>query len=129
MRSILMNIALGVTLGAAMLTPALAQQDFSKVEITTTKLSDTLYMLMGAGGNIGVSAGADGVYLIDDQYAPLSEKIMAAVKAISDKPVKYVVNTHWHGDHTGGNENFGKAGATIIAHEAVRARMAKGGEL
>ncbi|MDO9459175.1 MAG: MBL fold metallo-hydrolase [Alphaproteobacteria bacterium] len=129
MRSILMNIALGVTLGTAMLTPALAQQDFSKVEITTTKLSDTLYMLMGAGGNIGVSAGADGVYLIDDQYAPLSEKIMAAVKAISDKPVKYVVNTHWHGDHTGGNENFGKAGATIIAHEAVRARMAKGGEL
>jgi len=86
-------------------------------------------MLMGEGGNIGVSAGADGVYLIDDQYAPLSEKIMAAVKAISDKPVKYVINTHWHGDHTGGNENFGKAGATIIAHEAVRARMEKGGEL
>ncbi len=130
MRSILVNIALGLVAGAAALTPATAQQqDFSKVEITTTKLSDTLYMLMGEGGNIGVSAGADGVYLIDDQYAPLSEKIMAAVKVISDKPVKYVINTHWHGDHTGGNENFGKAGATIIAHEAVRARMEKGGEL
>lgn len=129
MRSILMNIALGVTLGAAGMTPALAQQDFSKVEIKTIKLSDTLYMLMGEGGNIGVSAGADGVYLIDDQYAPLSEKIMAAVKAISDKPIKYVVNTHWHGDHTGGNENFGKAGATIIAHEAVRDRLEKGGEI
>lgn len=130
MRSILVNIALGVTLGIAGLTSAFAQQqDFSKVEIKTIKLGDTLYMLMGEGGNIGVSAGADGVYLIDDQYAPLSEKIMAAVKAISDKPVKYVINTHWHGDHTGGNENFGKAGATIIAHEAVRARMEKGGEL
>ncbi|MFP5468202.1 MAG: MBL fold metallo-hydrolase [Alphaproteobacteria bacterium] len=130
MRSILVNIALGVTLGIAGLTSAFAQQqDFSKVEIKTIKLGDTLYMLMGEGGNIGVSAGADGVYLIDDQYAPLSEKIMAAVKAISDKPINYVVNTHWHGDHTGGNENFGKAGATIIAHEAVRARMEKGGEL
>ncbi|HEX4890190.1 MAG TPA: MBL fold metallo-hydrolase, partial [Alphaproteobacteria bacterium] len=129
MRSMLANIALGVILGAAALMPAQAQQDFSKVEIKTIKLSDTLYMLTGEGGNIGVSAGADGVYLIDDQYAPLSEKIMAALKAISDKPVKYVINTHWHGDHTGGNENFGKAGAAIIAHEAVRARMAKGGEL
>ncbi len=129
MRSILMNMALGLTVIAAAAAPAVAQQDFSKVEIKTIKLSDTLYMLMGEGGNIGVSAGADGVYLIDDQYAPLSEKIMAAVKAISDKPVRYVVNTHWHGDHTGGNENFGKAGAAIIAHEAVRARMEKGGEL
>ena len=130
MRSILISMALGLTAGATGMTPVLAQQqDFSKVEITTTKLSGTLYMLMGEGGNIGVSAGDDGVYLIDDQYAPLSEKIMAAVKAISDKPVKYVVNTHWHGDHTGGNENFGKVGAAIIAHEAVRARMEKGGEL
>lgn len=104
-------------------------QDFSKVEIKTIKLTDTLYMLMGEGGNIGVSAGADGVYLIDDQYAPLTDKIVAAVKAISDKPIKYVVNTHWHGDHTGGNENFGKQGATIMAHEAVRTRMAKGQEM
>ncbi len=130
MRACMTCIALGLAAFAAGMTPALAQQrDFSKVEITTTKLGSTLYMLMGEGGNIGVSAGADGVYLIDDQYAPLSEKIMAAVKAISDKPIKYVVNTHWHGDHTGGNENFGKAGAAIIAHDNVRARMEKGGEL
>lgn len=119
-----------MTAGLAAATAAQAQQrDFSKVEIKTTKLTATLYMLEGEGGNIGLSAGADGVYLIDDQYAPLSEKIMAAVKAISDKPIKYVVNTHWHGDHTGGNENFGKAGATVIAHDNVRARMEKGGEL
>lgn len=103
-----------------------AQQDFSKTEIKTIKLSSTLYMLMGEGGNIGVSAGTDGVYLIDDQYAPLTDKIIAALKVISGKPVKYVVNTHWHGDHTGGNENFGNRGAVIIAHDAVHARMAKG---
>jgi cyclase len=130
MRNIMTGMALGLAAGAAALSPAMAQQqDFSKVEITTTRLSDTLYMLMGEGGNIGVSAGADGVYLIDDQYAPLSEKIMAAVKAISDKPIRYVVNTHWHGDHTGGNENFGKAGAAVIAHENVRTRMARGQEI
>lgn len=112
------------------MAPLAAQQrDFSKVEITSTKLTPTLFMLTGEGGNIGVSAGPDGVYLIDDQYAPLSEKILAAVKAISDQPVKYVVNTHWHGDHTGGNENMGKAGITIIAHDAVRTRMAKGQEM
>ncbi|MEQ1888256.1 MAG: MBL fold metallo-hydrolase, partial [Alphaproteobacteria bacterium] len=126
MRSILMSIALGLSASAVGLTPALAQQqDFSKVEVVTTKLNDTLYMLRGAGGNIGVSAGDDGVYLIDDEWAPLSQKVQAAVKAISDKPVRYVVNTHWHSDHTGGNENFGKAGATVIAHDAVRARMSK----
>lgn len=102
------------------------QQDFSKVEIKTLKLSSTLYMLMGEGGNIGLSAGSDGVYLIDDQYAPLSDKILIAIKEISGKPVRYVVNTHWHGDHVGGNENFSNRGAIIIAHEAVRARMAKG---
>lgn len=110
-------------------TPARAQQDFSKVEIETIKLTDTLYMLRGAGGNIGVSAGEDGVYLIDDQYAPLTDKILAAVKAISDKPIRFVVNTHWHGDHTGGNENFGKGGAVIMAHDAVRVRMEKGQEM
>lgn len=113
----------------ASLSGAYAQQDFSKVEIKTTRLTDTLYMLEGEGGNIGVSTGADGVYLIDDQYAPLSEKILAAVKAISNKPIRFVINTHWHGDHVGGNENIGKTGATIMAHEAVRARMASGGVL
>ena len=102
---------------------ALAQTDFSKVEIRTTKISDTLYMLQGAGGNLGLSVGEDAVFLVDDQYAPLTEKITAAVKAITPKPIKFVVNTHWHGDHTGGNENFGKAGAIIVAHDNVRKRM------
>lgn len=111
---------------AAGVSSAQAQQDFSKTEIKSIKLSSTLYMLTGEGGNIGVSAGTDGVYLIDDQYAPLSDKIIAALKEISGKPVNYVVNTHWHGDHTGGNENFGNRGAVIIAHEAVHTRMAKG---
>jgi cyclase len=108
---------------AAIALPVLAQQDYSKVEVKTTKLNDTTYMLVGAGGNLGVSIGPDAVFLIDDQYAPMTPKIEAAIKALSDKPVKFVVNTHWHGDHTGGNENFGKAGAIIVAHDNVRKRM------
>jgi cyclase len=104
-------------------TPALAQQDFSKVEIATTKLNETTYMLTGAGGNIGLSAGEDAVFLIDDQYAPLTDRISAAIAKITPRPVRFVLNTHWHGDHVGGNENFGKAGALILAHENVRKRM------
>jgi glyoxylase-like metal-dependent hydrolase (beta-lactamase superfamily II) len=80
-------------------------------------------MLMGRGGNMAVSTGPDGAILIDDQYAPLTEKIVAAVRAISDQPIGFVINTHWHGDHTGGNENLGKAGAVIVAHGNVRKRM------
>ena len=99
------------------------QRDFSKVEIKIEKLSDNIYALFGSGGNIGICAGEDGIIMIDDQYAPLSDKIAAAIATISDHPVKYLLNTHWHGDHTGGNENFGKKGATIIAHENVRARL------
>lgn len=102
---------------------ALGQRDFSSVEIKTTELADNIYALSGAGGNIGVSVGDDGVFVIDDQFAPLSDKILAAIKALSDKPVSYVLNTHWHGDHTGGNENFGAAGAVIVAHQNVRERM------
>lgn len=98
-------------------------QDFSKVEVKAEKAGEGVYMLTGAGGNIGVSAGADGVFLVDDQYAPLTEKVRAAVAAISDRPVRFLLNTHWHGDHTGGNENMGKAGALIVAHENVRKRM------
>jgi len=82
-------------------TPVIAQQDFTKVEIKTTEVADGVYMLNGAGGNIGVSVGADGVFVIDDQFAPLSEKILTAIGALSEEPVSYVVNTHWHGDHTG----------------------------
>jgi glyoxylase-like metal-dependent hydrolase (beta-lactamase superfamily II) len=103
--------------------PASAQRDFSKVEIKTTKLSDTVYMLEGAGGNIGVSAGEDTVFMVDDQYAPLTPKITEAVAKITPKPVQFVLNTHWHGDHTGGNESMGKTGAVIVAHENVRRRM------
>ncbi len=100
-----------------------AAQDFSKIEIKTEKLSDTLYMLIGAGGNIGVSVGADSVFVIDDQFAPMTPKIEAAIKKLTAKPVQFVLNTHWHFDHTGGNENFGKAGAIIMAHDNVRKRM------
>jgi glyoxylase-like metal-dependent hydrolase (beta-lactamase superfamily II) len=103
--------------------PAGAQQDFSKVEIKATKLTDNTYMLEGAGGNLGLSVGDDAVFLIDDQFAPLSEKITAAIAKITPKPVKFIVNTHWHFDHTGGNENFAKAGVIIVAHENVRKRM------
>ena len=99
------------------------QQDFDKVQIQTIPLRDGVAMLMGSGGNLGVSFGEDGVFLIDDQFAPLTEKIMAAIAELSDKPVRFVINTHWHFDHVGGNENFGKAGAVIVAHENVRKRM------
>jgi len=100
-----------------------AQRDFDKVEIKAEKVSDNIYMLTGAGGNIGVCIGDDGVFMIDDQFAPLSKKIQAAIAKLSDKPIKFLINTHWHGDHTGGNENFGQTGAIIVAHENVRKRM------
>jgi glyoxylase-like metal-dependent hydrolase (beta-lactamase superfamily II) len=100
-----------------------AQTDFSDVEIKSTKVAEGIYMLQGAGGNIGVSIGADGVILIDDQFAPLSEKIRAAVSEIRQGQVRFVLNTHWHGDHTGGNEALGQLGAVIVAHDNVRRRM------
>lgn len=102
---------------------AFAQQDFSKVEIKTEKLSDTVYMMTGAGGNLGLSAGPDAVFLIDDQFAPLTPRIRAAIAKITKKPVKFLLNTHWHFDHAGGNENLGKGGVLIFAHENVRKRM------
>jgi|CXWL01.1.fsa_nt_gi glyoxylase-like metal-dependent hydrolase (beta-lactamase superfamily II) len=102
---------------------AAAQPDLSKVEVKTTRLAEGLHVLFGAGGNIGVSSGKDGVFLIDDQYAPMTTKIKAAVAGISDKAIRFVLNTHWHGDHTGGNENLGGAGSIIVAHENVRKRM------
>lgn len=102
---------------------AVAQQDFSRVEIRTEKLGDGVYMLTGRGGNLGVSAGEDGVVLIDDQYAPLTEKILAAIRRITEKPIRFLINTHLHGDHTGGNENLGKGGVIIVAHENVRKRL------
>ena len=103
--------------------PAAAQQDFSKVEIRTEQVAPGVAVLFGAGGNIGVSYGADGNVLIDDQYAPLAPKIVAAVKTIDPDPVRFVINTHWHGDHTGGNEALGGQGAVIVAQDNVRKRL------
>ena len=108
---------------AVISSAAQAQQDYSKVTIKTISVAPGVHMLMGAGGNIGVSSGEDGVFLIDDQYAPLTKKILAAVKKISDKPIRFLLNTHWHFDHTGGNENLGNAGITIVAHDNVRKTM------
>jgi cyclase len=108
---------------ATFTAPARAQQDFSTVEIKTIPVADSVYMLVGSGGNIAVSVGEDGVLMVDDQYAPLTDKIKAAIAALTAQPVKFVLNTHWHFDHTGGNENFSNSGAYLVAHENVRNRM------
>jgi glyoxylase-like metal-dependent hydrolase (beta-lactamase superfamily II) len=100
-----------------------ATQDFANVQIQTEKVADNVFMLSGAGGNIGVSAGKDCVFMIDTSYAPLTNKIKAAIATFSGKSIQYVVNTHLHQDHTGGNENFVKAGAVMVAHENVRKRL------
>ncbi|WP_299682423.1 MBL fold metallo-hydrolase [uncultured Dokdonia sp.] len=100
-----------------------SQGRFDNVKVKIELVSDNVYMLQGAGGNIGISIGNDGVFMIDDQFAPLSEKITTAIKTISDKPVKFLVNTHFHGDHAGGNANFEAAGAMIVAHDNVRKRL------
>lgn len=100
-----------------------AQTDFSKVQIKATKVNGNVYMLEGAGGNIGVSVGDDGLLIVDDQFAPLADKIRAALKGIADKKLRFILNTHWHGDHTGGNIAFGPE-APIIAHDNVRKRLA-----
>lgn len=114
----------GICAGLLMATPSMtAARDFSKVEIKATKLTAGVHMLSGAGGNIGVSSGADGIFMIDDQFAPLTDKILAAIKKINSAPVKFVLNTHWHFDHTGGNENMGKKGTVIVAHDNVRKLM------
>jgi cyclase len=102
---------------------AAQQQDFSKVEIKVTKVSGNVYMLEGSGGNIAASAGDDGIVIVDDQFAPLADKIRAALKGITDKPLRFIINTHYHFDHTGGNLPFHDA--TIIAHDNVRKRLAQ----
>lgn len=105
------------------------EPDFSKVQIKVSKVSGNIYMLEGAGGNIAASVGEDGIVIVDDQFAPLAEKIQAALKdlGVTTKPVRFVINTHYHGDHTGGNEPFNNAGATLIAHQNVRKRLETGG--
>ena len=107
-----------------LISPGLvSSQNFDAVEIDAQLIRSGVYMLTGQGGNIGVFVGDDGVFVIDDQYAPLTDKILAAIRAISSEPVRFVFNTHWHGDHTGGNENMGRTGALIVAHENVRTRL------
>ena len=117
-----------LALASTLLLPAIAmaqtKTDYSKVEIKVQKVSGTVYMLQGAGGNIGASVGQDGIVIVDDQFAPLAPKIEAALKGITDKPVRFIINTHYHGDHTGGNEQFSRLG-TIIAQENVRKRLSQ----
>jgi cyclase len=106
----------------AMPAGAAAQTDFSKVEIKATPVAGNVYMLQGAGGNIGVSVGPDGILIVDDQFAPLADKIRAALKGLNQGKLRFILNTHWHGDHTGGNASFGPE-APIIAHDNVRKRL------
>jgi len=118
---------LAVVVAVACAAPALAQREFSKVVIKTTQLAPNFYALDGDGGTIGVLTGPDGVLMVDSQFAPLSERILAAIKQISDGRIRYLINTHLHGDHVGGNENMAKAGATIFARNNLRARLARQG--
>src|SRR5246500_3448947 len=119
--------------GAALVCgPAIVAQqepDWSKVQIKVTKVSGNIYMLEGQGGNIAASVGEDGIVIVDDEFAPLAEKIQAALKnlGITDKPVRFVINTHYHGDHTGGNAPFATSGSTVIAQDNVRKRLESGG--
>lgn len=108
----------------ALAPPAAAQQNLDAVQIRTEVAAPGVAVLFGAGGNIAVSHGPDGTIVIDDQFAPLTPRIMAAIEALGAPPARYLINTHWHGDHTGGNENFGRAGTVIMAHDHVRDRMA-----
>jgi glyoxylase-like metal-dependent hydrolase (beta-lactamase superfamily II) len=108
---------------ALLAAPAWAQQDMSKLEIRVERLAPGVAVLFGEGGNIGLSYGEDGNIIVDDQFAPLTDKIAAAVATLDPDPIRFVINTHWHFDHTGGNENFGKRGAVIVAHDNVRKRM------
>lgn len=118
-RAAVLGFAVAVLTAA---NPASAQ-DFQDVEIRAIEVAPGIHMLLGRGGNIGVSSGPDGIFLVDDQYAPLTDKILGALRTFSDEPIRFVINTHWHGDHTGGNENMGRAGALLVAHENVRERM------
>jgi glyoxylase-like metal-dependent hydrolase (beta-lactamase superfamily II) len=118
-------LAAGLLAAASAPVLAQGQQDFSKVEIKTNIVTQNFYTLDGQGGTIGVLTGPDGVFMVDAQFAPLTDKIVAAIKQISDGRIRFMVNTHVHGDHTGGNENLGKMGVTILARENLRMRLEK----
>src|SRR5919107_5319030 len=117
----LLLLLLLLTLTTIIVNDVNAQDE--NVTINTTKLTDSIYMLKGSGGNIIVSIGQDGVFMVDDQFAPLTEKIKDAISKITDQPIKFVINTHWHPDHTGGNENLGELGSIIVSHDNVRKRL------
>ena len=121
-----MNFIRSLALLLATVLVSVAQQDFSNVEIKATHVAGNIHMLEGRGGNIGVSVGSDGVLMIDNQFLPLAEKIDAAVKQLNPGALKFMLNTHWHGDHAGGNPYFGKQGI-IVAHKNVRVRLSSGG--
>lgn len=116
-----MRTLLLIAILAASINTTIAQD--KEVEFTNFQLSDTVYMLRGRGGNVAISTGEDGLYIIDDQIKPITDQLLKAIHKISDKPVRFVINTHYHADHTGGNETIGGAGAVIIAHDNIRSRM------
>src|SRR5262245_25184481 len=125
-RSLLVSVISAVLLAVALPSrEARAQQavDYSKVQIKTTKLADNFYTLEGQGGTISVLTGPDGVLLVDSQFAPLTDKLTSAIRTISDRPIRFLINTHVHGDHTGGNENFAKLGALIFSRDQLRERL------
>ena len=117
------GIAAAAALVCSLAIPAAAQQNFDTVTVRVQHVAGNVHVLFGAGGNIGLIVGDDGAFIVDDQFAPLTDKIRAAIATVTDKPVRMVVNTHWHGDHTGGNERWGTAGSVIIAQDNVRRRM------
>jgi glyoxylase-like metal-dependent hydrolase (beta-lactamase superfamily II) len=124
MRSLALLAAISALFLSLLASPLPAQESMEDAKVEAVDLGHGIYLMAtGFGGNMAFFAGDDGVILIDDQFAPLSEKILAAIATVSDKPVQFVVNTHFHGDHTGGNENLGKTGSILIAHDNVRARM------
>src|SRR6185437_3796287 len=131
MRRLCFGVIAAILFGGMAGAPCFAQQepDWSKVQIKVTKVAGNIYMLEGEGGNIAASVGEDGIVIVDDQFAPLAEKIQTALKSlgITDKPVRFVINTHYHGDHAGGNVPFSQAGSTVIAQDNVRKRLETGG--
>src|SRR2546423_2084266 len=131
MKIVFAALGLGLMIGAAQAQqaptpPAPPLIDWDRIQMKTTDLGNNTYMLEGQGGNITIAVGSDAIIMVDSQFAPLSDKIKTAIKAISSLPVKYLVNTHFHGDHTGGNANFAKDGATVVAHDNIRVRLAAG---
>ena len=115
--------ALGLTVAALENSAPAAAQDWDAVVVESVPVAGSVHMMTGRGGNLAVSTGPDGLFLVDDQFAPLTPKIQAKLRELHEKPTRFVLNTHWHGDHTGGNENFGRGGSMIIAHREVRERM------